>query len=64
MKKPKTGEPIQSVLGRILTSKQKTRLQLAKLPIHKKIEILVELQKMAKALHPTRPGRCVHVWKI
>ena len=63
--KTKRGEiPMNPLLERILAAKRLTRLQLARLPVHEKIEILVEMQKTAWALNRPPKSRCVHVWKI
>ena len=64
MKSKRAEVPIHPLLERILAAKHLTRLQLARLPVHEKIEILVEMQKTAWALNRPPKSRCVHVWKI
>jgi hypothetical protein len=64
VKSNRTKDSVDPILGRILAEKRLTRQQLAHLPIGKKIEILVEMQKTAWAIHHPKRGHCVHVWKI
>jgi len=52
------------VLMSIIETKSLRRRELSKLPLKKKIEILIQLQKMAKGIKRTGKGKKNTVWVI
>ena len=48
----------------IIETKSLRRRELSKLPLKKKIEILIQLQKMAKGIKRTGKGKKNTVWVI
>ena len=52
------------VAENIFRAKQLRRKELAQLPFKKKIEILIELQKMAKGVHRAGKKNKRIIWKI
>ena len=55
---------INKQIEKIFRAKKKRRLELAKLPFEKKIDILIELQKMAYGIPSIRRKHEFGPWKI
>lgn len=51
-------------IEKIFRAKKKRRIELAKLPFEKKIDILIELQKMASGVPSIRRKHKLGPWKI
>ena len=51
------------VLKRIFRAKRLRRRELSKLSFKKKIEILLQLQKMAEGVKKSKKERDNHIWK-
>lgn len=52
------------VAGSIFRAKSRRRKELANLPFKKKIEILIELQKIAHGVNPAHEKSDRMIWKI
>lgn len=50
------------VLKRIIRAKSLRRSELSRLPFKKKIEILLQLQKMAEGIKRSKKERHYHLW--
>lgn len=56
-------EPLDPEIAKLFEAKEKRRRELAALPYHEKVRIVVELQKMAAPILRAR-GINVRVWNI
>jgi hypothetical protein len=63
-KNKKKRDQYADLMSRIEKSKHKHRVELANLPFEKKVEIIVELQKIDNALAKAAGRKPKKVWKI